>query len=50
MLRSGKVVDPVFRDEMTSAIREFNKHLAQDTRVDISMLTVGDGTTLALKK
>ncbi|GIT03664.1 MAG: hypothetical protein CM1200mP28_09230 [Deltaproteobacteria bacterium] len=31
------------------AIREFNKFVYKDSRVDISLLSVGDGLTLALK-
>ena len=31
------------------AIREFNERVARDTRVDVTLLTVGDGVTLVRK-
>ena len=46
----GGVADPHDTDKRTVAIREFNQKLHQDTRVDISMLAIADGLTLALKK
>ena len=50
VLWSGAVIDPDDQDEDTVAIREFNKSLHQDQRVDVSMLPVGDGLTLARKR
>ena len=49
-LWSGRVADPEVADEDTVALRHFNEHLHRDGRVDLSMLPVGDGLTLALKK
>ncbi len=49
-LWSGRVVDPDVRDAATEAIRAFNAKLAADDRVSLSMLPVGDGVTLALKR
>ena len=46
----GSVADPQDTDKRTIAIREFNQKLHQDSRVDISMLAIADGLTLALKK
>lgn len=46
----GSVADPQDTDKRTIAIREFNQKLHQDPRVDISMLAIADGLTLALKK
>ncbi|MDR3491943.1 MAG: class I SAM-dependent methyltransferase [Gammaproteobacteria bacterium] len=49
-LWDGKVADPAVDDENTIAIRELNSKLLNDKRVDISLLPIGDGLTLALKK
>jgi len=45
----GSVADPNDTDKRTIAIREFNQKLHQDNRVQISMLAIADGLTLALK-
>lgn len=45
----GKPADPDEKDKDTLAIRKFNQKLYQDSRVMISMLTIADGLTLALK-
>ncbi len=45
----GNVADPEDTDTRTVAIREFNQKLHQDTRVEISMLAIADGLTLAFK-
>ncbi|QWF84525.1 class I SAM-dependent methyltransferase [Amycolatopsis sp. CA-230715] len=45
----GRVVDPSARDRDTLGIREINAALAADDRVEISMLMVADGMTLARK-
>ena len=49
-LWSGAVIDPNANDADTVAIRALNDMLVRDERVDIAMLTVGDGLTLALKR
>jgi caffeoyl-CoA O-methyltransferase len=49
VLWHGRVIDPVVSDRDTEAIRAFNRALHADTRVDISMVTIGDGLTLALR-
>jgi caffeoyl-CoA O-methyltransferase len=46
----GKVADQSVQDADTIAIRNLNKKLAGDTRVDLSMVPIGDGLTLALKR
>ena len=45
----GQVVDPEDTDKRTIAIRELNQHLHQDKRVQISLLAIADGLTLAMK-
>jgi predicted O-methyltransferase YrrM len=45
----GRVADPEDTDKRTIAIREFNQKLYQDRRVQISMLPIADGLTLAMK-
>jgi predicted O-methyltransferase YrrM len=49
-LWSGRVADPEVADADTVALRHFNDHLHRDDRVDLSLLPVGDGLTLARKK
>ncbi|MGH7658375.1 MAG: class I SAM-dependent methyltransferase [Gemmatimonadales bacterium] len=49
-LWSGRVADPSEDDEDTRTIREFNRSLHHDVRVDLSLLPVGDGLTLARKR
>ena len=49
-LWNGNVVDESNQTEDTRAIREFNRHIHADQRVDVSLLPIGDGLTLALKR
>lgn len=49
-LWSGKVADAKENDSETNAIRDFNQHLQRDSRVDLSLVPIGDGLTLAMKK
>ena len=49
VLWSGKPANPDEIDNDTVAIREFNIAIHNDERVDLSLLPVGDGLTLARK-
>ena len=49
-LWSGRVADPEIADADTVALRHFNEVLHRDERVDISLLPLGDGLTLARKR
>jgi len=49
-LWSGWVADAKRRDADTLALRAFNDKLHRDERVALSLLPLGDGVTLALKK
>lgn len=47
VLWGGSVIDPAAQDDDTNAIRAANKFLNLDDRVDISLVPIGDGLTLA---
>ncbi|XP_068635375.1 probable caffeoyl-CoA O-methyltransferase At4g26220 [Aristolochia californica] len=49
VLWSGKVADPSANDEITNSIRELNKNIFQDKRVNISMVPIGTGMTICRK-
>jgi predicted O-methyltransferase YrrM len=49
-LWSGAVADPSNHERDTVAIRAFNDFLHADARVEMSLLPIGDGLTLAMKK
>ncbi|HEX7466384.1 MAG TPA: class I SAM-dependent methyltransferase [Usitatibacter sp.] len=49
-LWSGAVADASKNDKDTADIRAFNDAVHADTRVDLSLLPIGDGLTLALKR
>jgi caffeoyl-CoA O-methyltransferase len=50
VLWSGRVADDSDQTADTVALRAFNEKLRDDSRVSISMLTLDDGVTLALKR
>lgn len=50
VLWSGKVADPAADDEDTAALRALNTALHHDDRIDISLVPIGDGLTLARKR
>ena len=49
-LWSGDVANPANRDPDTVALREFNDRLLADPRIDLSLLPLGDGLTLARRR
>lgn len=49
-LWSGAVIDPAQQSENTRALRTFNQKISKDKRVDIALLAIGDGLTLAVKR
>ena len=50
VLWGGSVADLSDQDADTRAIRELNDKIHQDPRVEMSLLPIGDGVTLALKR
>ena len=48
-LWGGQVIDKKSKNEDTQAIRQFNERLRTDLRIQLSLLPIGDGVTLALK-
>ena len=49
-LWDGRVADPSVTDADTVAIRAFNETLREDLRIDLSLVPIGDGLTLARKR
>jgi caffeoyl-CoA O-methyltransferase len=49
-LWGGSVADAADQDPDTRAIRAFNEQLHADERVDLSLVPIGDGLTLARKR
>lgn len=50
VLWGGEVAEPEIDDNSTNAIRAINAKIATDTRVELSLVPIGDGITLAQKK
>ena len=50
VLWGGRVADASANDEDTQAIRAVNEKIRADARVDATMLPIGDGLTLAMKR
>ena len=49
-LWSGQVAEPRITDDSVQAIRQFNDHAAADDRVEVVLLPIGDGLSLARKR
>jgi predicted O-methyltransferase YrrM len=50
VLWQGRVLNPgAYQDEFTSGIAAFNRELAADTRVSVTILPIGDGLSIAMK-
>ena len=50
VLWGGRVVDPSHDEESTRAIRALTRRMHADERIDFSLLPVGDGLSLAVKR
>jgi predicted O-methyltransferase YrrM len=50
VLWSGRVADPSVTDNRTQVLRRLNAALAADPRIRLSLVPIGDGLTLALKR
>ncbi|MCU0566917.1 MAG: class I SAM-dependent methyltransferase [Oculatellaceae cyanobacterium Prado106] len=49
VLWSGRVADPSTQDNRTKRMRQFNETLHHDPRVQLTLVPIGDGLTLARK-
>lgn len=50
VFRDGRVTNPDVEDESVRAIQRLNEKLHDDERVDLTMLPLADGVTLAMKR
>jgi predicted O-methyltransferase YrrM len=50
VLWSGDVADPSVKDEETTVLRDLNRFIATDSRVDFCLLPIADGLTIARKR
>jgi len=49
-LWSGEVANPANQKPDTVSLREYNERLHRDERIDLALLAIGDGLTLARKR
>ena len=50
VLWGGKVAEEQVEDNRTQTMRNLNKKIYRDDRVDVSLIAIADGLTLAMKK
>jgi caffeoyl-CoA O-methyltransferase len=50
VLWSGKIIDPADQEENTLVLRKYNQDLFKDDRVDVVVLPIGDGISMAIVK
>ena len=50
VLWHGEVADQSKNDKFTNIIRDFNKHIKDDSRVTKNIIPIGDGLTICIKK
>jgi caffeoyl-CoA O-methyltransferase len=50
VLLSGRVLDPTPEDDSAQVMHELNDRLLRDDRVEVAMVAVADGITLAFKR
>jgi predicted O-methyltransferase YrrM len=50
VLFHGRVIDPEAKDPDTEAIRQLNASLHHDERIDLALIPIGDGVTIARKR
>lgn len=50
VLRNGRVLDPAPDDASTTAMVALNEKIYDDERVDVTMVPIGDGMTLARRR
>lgn len=50
VLWGGRAADPEHNEETTRIIRTLNAKLQKDDRIDVSLLSIGDGLTIARKR
>ena len=50
MLWAGRVIDAENQEENTNVIRAYNEKLANDDRVDVVLMPIGDGISMAIVK
>ena len=50
VLWHGEVAEDTNNDKFTNIIRDFNNHVKQDKRITKSIIPIGDGLTICIKK